>query len=217
MAYQRFTDREDLPRIMRECGDFNCRYSPFTAGNIMYVFVASLVVLIALIGYLGMRLTHLSERETISEGALIQYGVLIFIFICGISLFTYFFAKKIRERIFLIEFQNMLFAGGMVGDSEFCMLIKGDLTPIYHDEAFAEIFHHDEAMPPDNLQLLLDHPGGFSVADKQSFLQAIKHGKPEVVSFVLSTKSKTKPVPLNLVVEPLRRPKGFLVIRAYKS
>lgn len=138
-------------------------------------------------------------------------NLLVTFIIVGIALFTIFNRQQHNDLIMATEFENMLFAAAASLGSNFCMFLKSDGTIVYSNDGTRELFPrvaYDESRALD--QLLDD--GNVSQTDRTRIYSALTSGEKETLIFPITDADNNR-IDFILTIEPIKRPRGYFVLR----
>lgn len=211
MAFQRFVDRKDKANILKDSPDFYFRRHGLPPSWILYSFVAAMLIVVIMINYMSIRLITLPENEPTPITEVLGFLFTISTLILGISFASYIIIRRITDIVLHTEFQNLLFSSSMSWNTAFCLIAHPTHGVIYFDYNFDQFFT-SSSKNPDQMDRLFSS-GGLKDEDKARITAAIQGSTAAEVPFAaLEGKS-----PMTLKLEPLARPRGFVVIRAYKA
>jgi len=138
-------------------------------------------------------------------------GILLFL----LGLFFYLSLERVYDKVAAGEFQNAIFAGGAGAGSEFCLILKEDNTVVYSNPGYYRYFSYTVKGGHTDLDALYKS-GGFSRENINRMMLAMAKHKPEKFELHLTNLEGQKRE-LDLILEPIRRPKGFFALRAIKK
>jgi len=138
-------------------------------------------------------------------------GILLFL----LGLFFYLSLERVYDKVAAGEFQNAIFAGGAGAGSEFCLILKEDNTVVYSNPGYYRYFSYTVKGGHTDLDALFKS-GGFSRENINRMMIAMAKRKPEKFELHLTNLEGQKSE-LDLILEPIRRPKGFFALRAIKK
>src|SRR5688500_7775003 len=120
--------------------------------------------------------------------------------------------QRNRDLVLATEFQNALFTSALGSNNKFCLIIKRDYTITYMDRAFHECFHEFVKLPYRHLDAWLKY-GEVSQEECDKIYAAIEHNVKENTVFSISA-SDHKPHKIFMTIEPIKRPQGYVLLRA---
>jgi two-component system cell cycle sensor histidine kinase/response regulator CckA len=121
---------------------------------------------------------------------------------------------KANDDLLAGDFENALYAGGMNAAHEFTILVREDQNVVYISPGFAKYFKHDNKESSETLEWLLVSMNMDENA-KQQLISAVSNKEHANTLFAFTDAFGFKRS-LKLHVEPVKRPKGFYLIRAKK-
>ncbi len=138
-------------------------------------------------------------------------GIIIITSIIGLAVFSFFSNQQNNDMRMVTEFENMLFSAATSLGSSFCFFIKSDSTIVYADDGTKKMFPrfaYDEGIALDNLL----QEGKVDKLDAERIYAALSKGVKERLVFPI-TQSDGTVSEFIIMIEPLRRPAGYFVVR----
>jgi signal transduction histidine kinase/ActR/RegA family two-component response regulator/PAS domain-containing protein len=145
--------------------------------------------------------------------------------IIGVIVFLYVY--KLRDIMFVIEFQNSVFAGAARANNEFCLIFSKDGYTVYSDNGFDKYFITDKKSNLNSFASFLEK-GQLSEDDKNKLMQAVNENRSEEIIFKLDSGDEEKEIKIwleplkvmpddekkyfNLVINPLKRHAGLFFL-----
>jgi signal transduction histidine kinase/ActR/RegA family two-component response regulator/PAS domain-containing protein len=145
--------------------------------------------------------------------------------IIGVIVFLYIY--KLRDIMFIIEYQNSVFAGAARANNEFCLIFSKDGYTVYSDAGFDKYFITDKKSSLNSFTSFLEK-GQLSEADRNKLMQAVHENRAEEIIFKLDSGEEEKEVKLwleplkvmpdeekkyfNLIINPLKRHTGLFFL-----
>lgn len=205
---QRFVDRRDRKELIKRSVDFTMRYQGTPIIRIISYFSVVLLLTFVLLSNLFVKLLLLPDGEAIPEDEII--GILVTTLFLGttVAMFATFLVYKVRENITATEFQNLIFASSVRLNSEFCLIVHQSGIGIYFDPNFSKLFSFTPESQQDPFDKLMASKG-FSKSAKDKLMKSLDLGKGVEVPY---TRNKQK---MHVKLDPIDRPKGFFMLRAY--
>lgn len=116
-----------------------------------------------------------------------------------------------NDLIMATEFENLLFSAAASLGTNFCFFMKNDGTIVYANDGTRRMFprfNYEQSRALDNML----SEGRVDIVDRDRLYSALAHGKKEVLVFGI-TDSSDKRRDFILMIDPLRRPAGYFVVR----
>ena len=142
-----------------------------------------------------------------SHSAMVALAVMI-----GLAAYVVYRKQQSLDLVMHTEYQNMLFAQAATQGTSFCLFVRRDGTIVYANDGIAQMFPHLRVRESQALESIFDH-GNVSAGDRERMMAAIFAGRHERLIFPL-TNAHGEIKDYIMTLEPLRRPHGFMVIRA---
>ncbi len=216
MAYERFIDRPDNRRIIRDCLDFTLRKYGLPPRWVFYFFGVAILTTIIAIHMLSVDVMILEKDEPFPVQKVFFTLIVSGLLISGTGIFAYAMVHKFRDILVQTEFQNMLYSSSMSIDTEFVVISNREKEILHYDYHFDHVFIADSNQRASFS--MLETSDGFTEKDRKAFTKAVEENKHAEIPFTLKAiGKKAKDRKLNVVVEPLSRPGGYCVIRAYNQ
>jgi len=172
-------------------------------------------------------------RKRTPARQILRYFVLLLMIIGGVAFLTsynslmacaaavlagvtlYLIAKqleKVEKNQRAAEFMNALFSNALSKDYRFCMVARTDGGIIYFNRPFQEIFPAFLAQDKRDMETLLSlyH---VSAEHRQTVGAQLIQNVPATLAVIIQSGSEQAPQPLILSMEPIERPRGFVLIR----
>lgn len=208
----RFVDREDLGELHRRSTDFVIRHHGSFILWLTYAFVISVVALVIFIIHSLQQtlLTPFKEYVTIAD---VLSGVFFAILVMVVlAVYVYLVVGKIRTIVSKTEFLSALLSGAARSGAHFCLIIGQEKEVVYADSAASRLF----GKPTHGLEQLVDLLAydGFNEDERDKIENAVVKGKKLSMPFKYITASG-KESAIELRMEPIDRPKGFVVLRGF--
>ena len=207
MTYERFIDRKDKKQIIKSCADFRFRRHGMPPGWVLYSFIVAMLMVVIMINYMSMKLILLPDNEPTPIAEMLAFLFTVSSIILGISFASYMIIRKVSDIVLHTEFQNLLFASSAGLQSKFCLIVNASKIVVYFNHHFDQFFTEN----PENLDQLDRLLSSVKDEEKEKILNAIVNSKEEK----LKIKFKQTNEELELHIDPLPRPQGFSIIRAY--
>lgn len=207
MPHKRFIDRTDKEKLIQSCPDFTLRRHGVPPSRVIYAFIALLLIVALVIIHLSITLTLLPDTAYTPLQIVFGFLLLVALLVVGVAVFSFLVMRKIRDVVLETEFQNLLFASAAAADTEFCVITNVKKVMVYYDEPFARMFSLVKGHS-DDFEETFDQKG-LGKKEKTKVLRAISDGEKLRLPVTISGRT------LTLTVEPLRRPSGYVVVRAY--
>ncbi len=214
MTYQRFIDRKDKEAIIKSCPDFRFRQHGLPPSWALYSFIIGMLVVVLMINYMSVSLILVPDSEQTPTEKILIFLIGISSLLLGIAFAAYFIIRRISFIVLHTEFQNLLFSGSAALYSEFMLITHPQHGVVYFDYSFDRFFA-DSTDNPDQMERLLSS-AGLKEEEKKKLVAAIAEGKTAKIPFSGTTPGGEKKT-LVLQLDPVERPKGFVVIRAYPA
>ncbi len=147
-----------------------------------------------------------------SMGTTALVSLLTAIFLGLIGYVTYQ-VLKLNDMMLASDFENALYAGGASTGTEFTVMLKSTGEIAYMSPGFYKLFSRDVASGTKTFDSLLLGMGLLE-ADKTILIEALKNGTSGRVSFSITDGFGLRQQ-LEVLLEPIKRPKGFAIVRAF--
>lgn len=172
------------------------------------------------------------RKRTPARQAL-RYFALLIVIIIGVAVLTYYDSltacglavvagvvllligkqlEKVEKNQRAAEFMNALFSNALSKDYRFCLVARTDGGIIYFNRTFQEMFPAFIAQAKRDMETLLslyhvtpEHRGTIATQLIQS--------TPATLAVIIQSGSDQAPQPLILSMEPIERPRGFVLDR----
>lgn len=183
-------------------GDFVRRQDSPSLLQILLVFSLAIAVCFSLI----------SQSEFL--GGNFSVGILITIILGCLGLYFYLMIHKAHDVIMASEYQNSIFAGSSGAGFEFSLIINNEGNIIYFNPGYYKYFP-------------------YSATNNKNFSSTIKNWKLDEAQINNLNNAVLKSVPtrgaveltdlegtqrkLNLLIEPIKRPRGYVSLKAIKT
>ncbi|MCI5049079.1 MAG: hypothetical protein MRY32_01930 [Rickettsiales bacterium] len=138
-------------------------------------------------------------------------SVLVSCVVVGIATYTLMFRQQNIDLMMATEFENLLFSAAASLGSNFCLFLRADGTIVYSNDGTRELFPriiYDESRALDDL---LDD-GNVSKTDRNRIYSALSSGEKETLIFPITDADNNR-IDFILMIEPLKRPRGYFVMR----
>ena len=208
---RRFLERSDKRDFIKYSDDFKPRKenSP-TKRLALYLSMIMIISLGILMNFINSML-YLPQVVPPPEDQIFKaLGIVIFSFILA-CLVAAVIVEQVRKNVLSAEFQSMVFASGMKVDNDFCLIVHREKAGFYCDYSFSELFSDYGKQNHDPFHQLLASEG-FKASDEELLLEILERGESASFTFVLNRKGK-KSKKMTVLVDPLKRPKDFFIIR----
>ena len=159
-------------------------------------------------------LVILGALAFLSNGVIRYTHALIATFAVIMALGIYVITRK-QQNLDLVmntEYQNMLFSQASALGFAFILFARRDGTIVYASEGLSHLFPYAAASESKALESVFEQ-GGVAAADRERILNAIYSGAKERIVFPI-TGGDGQPKDYILTVEPIKRPSGFMILRA---
>ncbi len=138
-------------------------------------------------------------------------GEVLFILLGSLGTYVIIVLQRTRDLMLATEFQNALLSSALGQSNKFCMIIKNDSVITYIDPSFQEMFPNFYKEPHRAIGAFLEH-GQVSKEESKTVFAAIeKRVRSKVVFDIIDSKKQTHRIIMSL--EPIKRPKGFMLLR----
>ena len=182
--------------MLRQTPDFSLRdHGP----NRVWVVVGVLVVVAVSVVLLDIVLAESELNQA--------FHLVVAVCLAGFMLFIYF---RLYYRLSLAEFMNLVYSSALKSDTLFCVICKANKNIVYCDDLYRQ-FVGDRDL--DSIESLLAHDA-LAGPDATEVNRAIDVKRSAEVA-IAWTDQRGETVRGVLVVNPLRRPYGYSVLRAY--
>jgi len=191
----RASDRADLSNPGNE--DFVVRKRFPSVRTMAQICVAAVIIV------LGVAL--LVRNDTL-------LGSLLCVVVGSITLYLGRHIEKQQKILNATEFMNALFSSAVCRNHKFCIIVNQEGEIVYLDRGFQELFPEYMEQPKRELDLLL---GMHDVAQeyRSKIFSLISGNVDGQVTFTAPTGSNRISQTINVIVEPIMRPKGFSLVR----
>lgn len=208
--HKRFIDRANAKTIMKNNGGFFVRKH---GSYILWICLSMIIIL----GTVKFIIDDTSSKLFNAEEALDGVDVILILITMTISamiLGAYLLINmmKLRYIIDITEFQASLFSSAMKTHAVLTCIVDKDKNVIYVDEHAFCIFKNKEN-EVEKLEDILSYQG-LTESNKDKIELAVTQGTKEEVGMIYKDLAGESSDVI-LIVEPLKRPKGFSVIRCY--
>jgi PAS domain-containing protein len=141
----------------------------------------------------------------------IIFAEILFVLLGSLGTYVVFVVQRTRDLVLATEFQNALFSSALGHSNKFCLIIKNDSTIAYIDRSFQEMFPNFHKEPRRAIDVLLEY-GKVSKEDRKAVFAAIEKRAYGKIVFDI-TDSRNKNHRIMMSIEPITRPKGFMLLR----
>lgn len=131
--------------------------------------------------------------------------------ISGFCAYLIYHYQQALDLVMHTEYQNLLFAQGMVLGSAFCLIVKKDGSVAYASDGLREITGTGDYGSHNALESLFTR-GQVAPSDRERIMGIIYNGGRDRIVFPLLLPDGS-PKTYILTLEPMTRPAGFLLIR----
>ncbi len=139
-------------------------------------------------------------------------SIIISVVVFALGLFFFITIQKTYDIITANEFQNAIFAGSTSVGTEFTLITKGDGTVVYYNPGCYKYFPYStKAGTSDIRALFKSRQSGPEVLERIS--EALSKVRDEKIPIEI-TDLEGNQKQLNLIIEPIKRPRGFLLVKA---
>lgn len=209
----RFIDREDFKALLEREG-FSSRKGAARRLAFLYAFVViTLLLVIATMQFTSrMMLAPLDGTLEIDSANRILLGMKVLLLIFGVT--TTFAIHRLRYMLLVAEFQNVVFSNAMAVNTAFCAIVNHDRKIIYTSSDFNRIFRTQYENGLRDLDAVFMNEG-LDAADKKRVHDAMSQRISESVVFDVIEDGTVKEKYI-IKIEPLERPRGYFVMRAYE-
>lgn len=202
---RRLSDNKNIKHIINKVESFRTRGHGITITRIIY----GLLGILALLTLSIQALTGVMQAD-ITKATVDNLAISIMFIAGSLVLLTVFFMGlilKLKRIITITEFQNMVFANAIRNKSDYCIMLTEDNEVIYMDDSAHKLFNADNQPIGKKFSInqLFDES---NLEFKSGFLSAIK----EKTHFKLPHMIQGSK--FMALLEPLKSPKGFLLLRA---
>lgn len=170
---------------------------PIRQLSVVYLIAVALIFLIS------------SFRESLGGNAVST--VLIMAIVCAIAVFTLIRRQQHNDQMLATEFENLLFSAAASLGSNFCIFLKHDGTIIYANDGTRRMFPHFSR----DQTLAIDQLFGGAQVDKvhlDKLYSALSLNRKENLIFEITNASGERSDYI-VMIEPLKRPSGYFVLR----
>ncbi len=141
----------------------------------------------------------------------IIFAGISFIVVSSLGVYVIIVLQRNRDLMLAPEFQNAIFSSALSQSNEFCLIVRNDSTIVYMDRSFQEMFPSFYKESRRAVDVLLEH-GQVSREERKMVFNAIeKRARSKVVFDMVD--SKKQPHRIIMSIEPIVRPKGFMLLR----
>lgn len=141
----------------------------------------------------------------------IIFAEILFVLLSSLGAYVVFVVQRCRDLVLATEFQNALFSSALGHSNKFCLIIKHDSTISYIDRSLQEMFPDFYKEPRRAIDVLLEQ-GQVSKEERKMVFDAIEKRVRGKVVFDI-TDSKKQQHRIMMTIEPISRPKGFMLLR----
>lgn len=137
--------------------------------------------------------------------------VLIMAVVCAIAIYTLVRRQQHNDQMLATEFENLLFSAAAALGSNFCIFLKSDGTIIYANDGTRRMFPHFSR----HQTLAIDELLNEAHVDKvhlDKLYSALSLGRKENLIFEISNSAGERSDYI-VMIEPLKRPSGYFVLR----
>ena len=208
--HKRFIDRPNAKQIVSNTEGFRLR----TYGSYVVWVCLSLIILSLAANFI---ISDADESVFDKDKTLVVADILIAIICMGIAAMIFgayliYNMIKLKDVINMTEFQAALFASSMRTHTLLCCIVDENKNVIYADGEAMRLFKNKDN-DVDKLRDILAYEG-LSDGNKAKIDLSVVNGKKEEVSINFKN-IKGDSIDAILVIDPIKRPKGFSVIRCY--
>ena len=169
------------------------------------------IVALSLTGF-GIIVLGVLQMETIG-GSPTLIAMVASVFLIMIALIIVHM-DRISDLIFSNEFENALFAGAAGTGVEFLLIIRHNREVVYYNPSFHNFFSHTSSNTRYGIDELLETIGVTDdVRDKILLSLMSRKGFNTFVTIITADNTPTM---LRLVLNPIRRPKGYFVLKGLR-
>lgn len=137
--------------------------------------------------------------------------ILLILLVLSVAAYMIIRRQQHNDLIMATEFENLLFSAAASLGSNFCFFMRNDGTIVYANDGTRRMFprfNYEQSRALDNLL----NEGKVDSVDRDRLYSAMALGKKEILVFAISDTSGARR-DFILIIEPLRRPAGYFVIR----
>ncbi len=208
MIQGRFIDRRDKYRLIKSTPDFYLRRHGLPSTQLIMTFIVALLLTVVLSTFLSAELIWRPDRLPVPLSTIAGFILALALVVTGIALFSFNAIRKFQRFVTETEFQSLAFASAMRAGARFTLIVNRDRQVLYADALSLEMLQCPNIA--EALNALLAHTGWKDKA-RASVEGALHEGKAVVAPLEIEENL------LQIDVQPLERPSGFLVIRAYNA
>lgn len=135
-----------------------------------------------------------------------------YLFFVGFCIPVFYMLYSLRRTIKVItrmEFKNALFASAMSDSNNFNVIIDDKGAVLHYDNELIKFFPN---ILQENFIASLSAVAGFSIAQEDAFMFALRHGKGESFTFPI-VNDKGENAFVRLTLKPLRRPANHFLLQ----
>lgn len=137
------------------------------------------------------------------------YGHLILaIALAALGIYVVINAQRLLDLIMSTEYLNLMFSQGLALGSNFCLFVKRDGTIVYANDGLRQLF--GPTGESNALETVFER-GGVAAPDRERLMGAIYSDTHDKLIFPITSAGEVKQ--FVLTVEPLPRPRGYVMIR----
>ncbi|MEZ5691966.1 MAG: PAS domain-containing protein [Rickettsiales bacterium] len=139
------------------------------------------------------------------------FGQVLFVLLISVGTYVVVVIQKNRDLVLATEFQNALLSSALSSSNKFCLIIKDDGSISYIDRSFQQMFPDFYKEPRRAIDVLLER-GQVSKDDRKIVFNALENRVHKKVILDI-TDAKGKAYKIVMSIEPIPRPKGFMLLR----
>lgn len=206
MAFIRFCDRTDLNITGR--ADFHLR----PRGQQIYTLF---VITVLTIGGVAGVLYYYGLYNGTARARLENEAAHTSLFLVIVGVLMYYTSKRfsrLRHELLATEFMAAMFASALAINCKFAMVVKPDGTIVYFDRAFQQMFPELIELPTHRLEVLCDMYV-LDPTNRRRILSSVATSQKEVLSILIAGGKDKTPCSIQLFLEPIPRPSGFILLR----
>lgn len=145
---------------------------------------------------------------------IVLFAQILFVILFSLGLYTIVTIQRTRDLLLATEFQNSLFSSVISQSNKFCLVVKNDSSIAYMDRSFREMFPNFYKESRMAIDVLLEQ-GSVSKGERSNVFSALEKNVRNNVVFDI-TDSRRKVHRIMMSVEPIIRPKGFMLMRGHE-
>lgn len=219
LMYKRFSDHTGKRRLVSQAKDFHLRGHGLPPRHVVAGFMMVLLAAITLSAYLVYLLVTLPYPILLSmrfpTWNVVASLIGVVLILGAAALYSSVMIYKIRSILRDTEFQTLLFASGLRVDTEFCLLMRcDDQVTVYHDAAFSNLFpsFQDDTLA---FNALVHHPN-WKPQNKKKLKESVAQRRAAKIPLDLRYPNG-RDYTVEVRIQPLQRPAGYIAIRGFKK